>query len=173
MLQTNFRDRAAESLAPWVNQKSWDLNSNALISKSMPINQDLLLEMTGQSLNYRETEKSKMILNFSNRCCFSPCVGPSLLEVNCPGSSALPGGEAHWSRGAHHQSFLLPWSRGTRCPPVRQNPLVIWGKETALKWVCPGNPIDSHSFINGSGIYNLPKLTTQIYRLNYWVTEIC
>lgn len=47
-----------------------------------------------------------------------PCVGPSLLEVNCPGSSALPGGEAHWSRGAHHQSFLLPWSRGTRCPPL-------------------------------------------------------
>ena len=59
--------------------------------------------------------------SISNGCCFSPCAGPSLLEVNCPGSAAWPGGGARWSRGARHQSSRSPWFQGTRCPPVRHS----------------------------------------------------
>lgn len=139
----------------------------------MPINQDLPAGCGQSVLKTRERRKNpKTILHFSNSCCFSPCVGPSLLEVNCPGSSALPGGEARWSRGAHHRSFLSPWSQGTRCPPVGHIPLVISGRENILKsQVRPQNPRRSYSFTNEYGICNLSTFTIQIYRLNCWVTE--
>lgn len=92
---------------------------------------------------FKTTERRKnrrMMLNFSNGCCFSPCAGPSLLEVNCLGSAAWLGGAAHWSRGARHQSSLSPWSRETRCPPVRHTTLIISGKENLLKgWMCQGH----------------------------------
>ena len=79
-----------------MNRKNRDLNPNDSNSKvhvhkpgSTPGEDRQVFETT------ERMEKLRMTVNFSNTCCFSPCVGPSLLEVNCPESSALPGGGAH------------------------------------------------------------------------------
>ena len=89
-----------------------------------------------------------------------PCVGPSLLEVNCPGSSSWPAEEAHWNRGAHHQSSLSPLSQGTRYPPVRHNPLVMSGME---------NIWNSGSIMKPEDLY-LPQISW--YHFTCWIISL-